>query len=306
MPGVFTWKPGTNYQDRIETEYRFPSRYDRQMREVGAGWVVLHRSRRGDEGAPSAYIGVGEVYAVEELAVPIGMRVARIRNFLAFEPPLPFLDDGQNREEVLRALARKRVGPHVQGNPIRPISNQDFGALVRAGLVDLFDPEKTALLDLDDPELLRDGIDLLRLPRHEQKRRMQEILTNRPIRDASFRRDVRAAYDFRCAFTGLRIRNGGNRPEVDGAHIWSVKAGGPDVVQNGIALSKTAHWMFDRGLIRVNDDYSLQISDNKVPAEIKSLIGDRHRRMGLPAKQSDWPDPWYLAKHRASYLEGSA
>jgi putative restriction endonuclease len=33
-----------------------------------------------------------------------------------------------------------------------------------------------------------------------------------------------------------------------------VAEGGPDVVQNGIALSATAHWLFDRHLIALTDD----------------------------------------------------
>ncbi|MFY0735328.1 MULTISPECIES: HNH endonuclease [Aurantimonas] len=305
MPGVFTWRPGTDYEDRIESEYRFRSRHDGQMKEVGLGWVVIHRSRRGDGSAPSAYIGVGEVYSVEQLTVPIGMRVARIRNFLAFEPQVPFRDGSENREEALRKLPNIAVGPHTQGNPIRPLSNEDFGAIVRAGLADLFDPRKTALLDLDDPELIRDGADLLNLPFDQQIRRMQEILMKRPIREAAFRRDVRSAYDFKCAFTGLSIRNGGGRPEVDGAHIWEVKDGGPDVVQNGIALSKTAHWMFDRGLIRVNDDYSLQISDNKVPAEFKRLVEPYRKRIHLPKDKSLSPHKFYLQKHRDKHMAGS-
>lgn len=49
------------------------------------------------------------------------------------------------------------------------------------------------------------------------------------------------------------------------AHL--VYAGGPDVVQNGLALSGTAHWLFDRHLISLTDDYGLLVSHNKVPAE---------------------------------------
>ena len=73
------------------------------------------------------------------------------------------------------------------------------------------------------------------------ERRIAEMLVNRKIRDARFRGAICEAYDNRCAVTGLRIINGGGRAEVQAAHIWPVKDGGPDVVQNGIALSATAH-----------------------------------------------------------------
>jgi hypothetical protein len=63
------------------------------------------------------------------------------------------------------------------------------------------------------------------------------------MRDANFRYHVCGAYENRCAVTGLAIINGGGRAEVQAAHIWPVAAGGPDVVQNGIALSSTVHWL---------------------------------------------------------------
>jgi hypothetical protein len=54
------------------------------------------------------------------------------------------------------------------------------------------------------------------------------------------------AYGARCAVTGWKLINGGGRAEAQAAHIRPVERGGPDSVQNGIALSGTAHWMFDR------------------------------------------------------------
>jgi len=41
----------------------------------------------------------------------------------------------------------------------------------------------------------------------------------------------------------------GSGVEAQVAHIMSIEAGGPDTAANGIPLSGTVHWMFDRGLI---------------------------------------------------------
>jgi putative restriction endonuclease len=43
-------------------------------------------------------------------------------------------------------------------------------------------------------------------------------------------------------------------------------------VQNGLALSGTVHWLFDRHLISLTDDYRLLVSHNKVPAELRGLF----------------------------------
>jgi putative restriction endonuclease len=125
---------------------------------------------------------------------------------------------------------------------------------------------------------------------------------NRKIRDANFRRHVCEAYDDRCAVTGLRIINGGGRSEVQAAHIWGVGEGGPDVVQNGIALSGTIHWLFDRHLISLTDEYRLLVSHNKVPSELRVLFERQLDRIHLPKDKRLWPHPTYIERHRERFM----
>ena len=102
----------------------------------------------------------------------------------------------------------------------------------------------------DDPEGLRilreeasDEAELLR------DRPFIEQISYRSFRDRVFATAVKRAYDNTCAISGLRILNGGGTAEAQAAHIRPVKDNGPDSVRNGLALSATVHWMFDRGLI---------------------------------------------------------
>jgi len=84
-----------------------------------------------------------------------------------------------------------------------------------------------------------------------ERRPLEEVIRSERIRDASFRYQiVEKVYNGTCAFTGIRLTNGLGRAEVDAAHIRAVAADGPDTVRNGIALMKTLHWAFDRGLVR--------------------------------------------------------
>lgn len=132
-------------------------------------------------------------------------------------------------------------------------------------------------------------------------RRIEQMLVNRKIRDANFRLEVCRAYDDRCAVTGLRIINGGGRAEVQAAHIKPVAAGGPDVVQNGIALSATVHWLFDRHLISIGEDYRLLVSHNRVPSELVGLFRPENEGLHLPQDRRLWPHPAFLAYHREAY-----
>jgi putative restriction endonuclease len=118
------------------------------------------------------------------------------------------------------------------------------------------------------------------------------------VRDKVFRQVVLQAYDQRCAITGLKLINGGGRAEVAAAHIKPVEANGPDIVTNGIALSGTAHWMFDRGLISLDDDLGILIS-----RQVNDQLGARAFINGSgqalqPMRASERPHPHFLQWHR--------
>jgi putative restriction endonuclease len=81
--------------------------------------------------------------------------------------------------------------------------------------------------------------------------------------------------------TGLRLINGGGGPEVQAAHIQPVASKGPDSVRNGIALSGTARWMFDRALISVGDNYKILVAENHVPEDALRLL-NQNRPIHLP------------------------
>jgi putative restriction endonuclease len=106
------------------------------------------------------------------------------------------------------------------------------------------------------------------------------------------------AYDQRCAITGLRFINGGGRAEVDAAHIRSVEKCGPDIVNNGIALSGTAHWMFDRGLISLSDDLEILISRQVNDQDsVRAFVNETGRALP-PSRSSERPHPHFLSWHR--------
>jgi putative restriction endonuclease len=113
---------------------------------------------------------------------------------------------------------------------------------------------------------------------------------------------VRTAYENRCAVTGLQLINGGGRPEVQAAHIQPVAKDGPDAVRNGIALSGTFHWLFDRGLISIADDYRILIAD-KVPEQARRMMNPSGMA-NVPNSPLYRPNPFYLKFHRETIFKG--
>jgi putative restriction endonuclease len=177
---------------------------------------------------------------------------------------------------------------------VRPISPGDFNRIVSLGLADDADL-LPRIGDAEPTSLVREE----RVPFvFEQERDRVLALTSRPVRDRVFRRIVLKAYDERCAITGLKLINGGGRAEVEAAHIRPVESNGPDTVHNGLALSGTVHWMFDRGLIGLSDDLDILVSRQvNDPAGIWGLV-NKTRRALPPMRAADRPHPHFLDWHR--------
>lgn len=304
MKAVFDTKPNSGYDDEIIRRYHFPtqSNYMAAARQAVGDWVVYREPQRN--GGRRAYVAVARVSRIEPDPVRPDHAYAIVGDYLPFDRPVAFAGGPAGYwEEPLRAIANpSRVGAALQGKAMRPISDLDFSAIVAAGLSETLAPDNAVrwgLVDTPDAALL---VGVGAVPGQDQVRRVEQVLVNRKIRDANFRRQVCEAYDDRCAVTGLRIINGGGRSEAQAAHIQGVGDGGPDVVQNGIALSGTVHWLFDRHLISLTNDYRLLVSHNKVPAELRVLFERQMDRIHLPADQTLWPHPTYVERHRERYL----
>jgi putative restriction endonuclease len=100
--------------------------------------------------------------------------------------------------------------------------------------------------------------------------------------------------------TGLKLINGGGRAEVEAAHVQPVEYDGPDILTNGIALSGTMHWMFDRGLISLDDDLTIMVSRQVNDQSSVEAMLNRTGKAALPERRSDRPHAQFLAWHRSN------
>lgn len=298
MKAVFDTKPSSNYDDDLTRHYQFPRRYLALVKAAEGDWIVLRRPRA--DGGNLAYFAVARVSGLEADPGSPTLTYARLSDYLDFDRPVPWRQAGRYAEQALRDMPVKDVGVYLRGRSVRALSDSDFADIVAAGLEETLAPANARRLGLDPQSIEEIQSGLLALPL-ERERKVAQLLTNRVVRDANFRRSVIEAYDDTCAVTRLRIINGGGRSEVQAAHIWPVASGGPDVVQNGIALSGTVHWLFDRHLISLTDDYRLLVSHNKVPPEFRRLFGQAGDRIHLPKSPAHWPHPAYIAKHRERF-----
>ena len=303
MKAVLDTRVGSGYDDDVTSRYHFPNRYLPAAERALGDWIVYREPRRG--GGREGYVAVARLARLEPDPARPGFTYARLTDYLPFDAVVPLRRGAAYHEGFLDQVADPgQVGAAMQGKSIRGLTEAEFGAIVRAGLRETLDPGNAVRLELDPDHLDEPARALVQAPPEEQERRVVQILVNRKLRDAAFRRAVVDAYDGRCAVTRLRLINGGGKAEAQAAHILPVAAGDPDVVQNGIALSATVHWLFDRHLIALTDDYGLLVSHNRVPAELRALFERQMSRIHLPADPTLHPHLGYVRQHRQRFAAG--
>jgi len=284
---VFTTSASSDYDDQPEIRYQFPSTYLKVVESAVGDWVVYYEPRRtsGPSSATgrSAYFAAARVIRVASDENHLGRHYAYVADYLEFDTPIPFRLEGRSMESAL-TKTDGTTNKGAFGRAVRPLPTSEFEAILTLGLNRTPSPWELA------DRVAEPAPDVALRPIVEQ-------VVSKRYRDEAFRRHVREAYQNTCAITGLRLTNGGGRPEVQAAHIRPVECDGPDVVRNGLALTATVHWMFDRGLVSVGDDYRVLISRKGLPDELSRLVrpGDKAR---VPDRLDLRPHPTYLRWHR--------
>jgi putative restriction endonuclease len=291
--GVFIHREDSIYDDSPAERYQFPGQYLSRAQSCVGDWVVYYEPVRVAE--TKGYFAVARVQEIVSDTSAPGMYVAIIEpgSYLGFVNPVPFSGpDGVIEKGLLNAQGR--ISGRAQ-SAVRTLSSSDFNRIIEIGLGDS-DP---LLPRLDEDAVI--GFEDDSVPfQLEQERIRVSTLMSRLLRDRVFRRIVLRAYDERCAVTGLKLINGSGRAEVAAAHIQPVEKNGPDIINNGIALSGTAHWMFDRGLISLADDLQILVSRQVNDLDGVLAILNKDQRARLPIRRSDRPHPHFLSWHRAN------
>jgi putative restriction endonuclease len=282
------------YKDRPGEWYHFPNMYLTRVAQTVGDWVIFYEGRAGGS---RGYYAVQRVEKIVADPEDQGHSYAILDRSteLSFERNVPRTHgNGRPYETGLPASGGNN------SSAVRLISDGDFAAIINEGL--RADQVPDALPRTGDLPEVWGMSDQGQEPFLGPDR--QIVLTSRAFRDQSFARQVRRAYAGRCAMSGLELRNGGGRPEVEAARILPVEERGPDTVRNGLALSGTIHWMFDRGLVSVDEDCSLLVARGSIAAEVSDRLLVANRRLILPADPALRPHPSYLEWHRRHRFKG--
>lgn len=125
----------------------------------------------------------------------------------------------------------------------------------------------------------------------------REAVIRQRVSQSSFRTMVLANYEFKCAITGIDV------PELlVASHIvpWAMDKTNRLNPANGICLSPLYDKIFDRGLLGIRDDYSIEVSkelkENVEKAYYKLFIGSiENKKLRMPIEHR--PDQTFLEYH---------
>ena len=289
--GIFLHRTDSIYDDVPSERYQFPGQYLTRVQQCVGDWIVyLEPSKVKDT---KGYFAVARIQEIVPDPRHDNMHIAVIEpgTYLDFGDPVPFREADEIIEKGLLNDEGK-VSGRAQA-AVRPLSSDDFARIVERGL------------GQDDDVLPRvargipKGFQEVQMPfQHLSDRERIKQLTNRVVRDRNFRKNVLRAYGERCAITGLRLINGGGRAEVEAAHIRPVEHDGPDIVSNGLALSGTAHWMFDRGLVGLSDDLTILVSRQSNDMDAVNAMINSSGKLLAPERLANRPRTEFVTWHR--------
>jgi putative restriction endonuclease len=302
---VLTTKVDPTYDDLPEVRYHFPRTYLRQVEAAVGDWIVYYEPRRtsGDlssRGGRQAYIATARIDRIEPDPSRPDHFYAFVSGYLDFARPVAFREGEITYE---RGLSKEdgSTNKGAFGRAVRNLTDAEYDLILQAGYARTFDAMTAEAAIVQARHSAVSG-----LSEQEQvllERPIVERLIARRFRDAAFAEAVKGAYENTCAMTGLRIINGGGRAEVQAAHIRPVAHNGPDSVRNGLALSSTIHWMFDRGLVSVDDNHALLVARGRIPDTIERLLNSDHR-LRKPVRADLVPHPQFLHYHRMEVFKG--
>ena len=256
------------------------------------GWVLYLEPTKIKGRKSRGYFAAAKVEKVIPDPTKNNMYLALIQagTYTPFLNGVPF---SNNKVPIERGLLENgKLSGRAQAS-VRPCSEKDFNRILDIGIGGLD-------FDLDDGETrVGDAFEEIQEPfglTEERRRRL--FLSNKIVRDRNFRNIVLDVYDSRCAFTGLKIINGGGRAEVEAAHIMPVERNGNDHVCNGLALSRTPHWMFDRGLLSLSDKFEIMFSRHINDVDSVERLVNSDRIAIVPDEPNKRPHPDFLNWHR--------
>ena len=175
-----------------------------------------------------------------------------------------------------------------------PVRNAVARALVEAHFPDTVAPDVLLASGLDPGSVLRAGLvgGVQVVQRQRSRRWVAEILK---------------AWDECCALCGYDGRLGTTPVGIEAAHVRWFNLGGPDDLDNGMALCSLHHKLFDRGALGLSQELTLLVSPGfTAPTEASKRVYELHGRELRPRPGTKLPAEPHRAWHEEQVFRSAA
>lgn len=167
-------------------------------------------------------------------------------------------------------------------------------ALVLSNFPETVAPDVIGAVGLD-PDLVLNGPDSVRGNANAKRRR-------RP----GWRSEVLQAWDLQCAFCGYDGQLGGAAVGIDAAHVRWFAFGGPDALDNGLALCTLHHKLFDLGVLGLDANSRVQVSSAfSARTTAGRALYDLDGRPLTPRPSTSLPASEHVWWHRRQVFKGN-
>ena len=125
-------------------------------------------------------------------------------------------------------------------------------------------------------------------------------------RDPKFRENILKAYEYKCCICNLQIRLKNIGTILDAAHIKWHQAGGPCKESNGLSLCVLHHRLFDRGVIGINENLEVVISEyaNGSGGFNNMVLQYKNRVINSPISEDYIPNSQFISWHLKEVFKG--
>ncbi|SOD88944.1 HNH endonuclease [Spirosoma fluviale] len=214
--------------------------------------------------------------------------------------------DLSNFSSLSNAVSYAEIDPNLA----QLLLNDNTRTILRQALLDKYFPGKSITIASDGNatlnEIKREMLEETPIEYSDRIKRLKKRLNAETYeieihsRETFFRREVVKLYDDRCCITGVRVSAPYSFSMVDACHIVPFYKTFNNHPTNGIALCPNLHRAFDKGVISIDDDYSVIVSPTFVEndASIYSLKALAGQKIELPRSKDYLPDVEALEWHR--------
>lgn len=124
------------------------------------------------------------------------------------------------------------------------------------------------------------------------------------IRGGLFKKVVPKVYNFTCSISGMRLIASREIQMIDACHIVPFSQSHDDTISNGISLCPNLHRAFDRGLITIDEEYRVVVSNDFSESTSDYSIRTYHgRKILLPAQHYYYPSLENFEWHRINIFK---